>query len=121
MPELRLLHVLEPEAGGRRLSRATPRVAFGSCGGGSLRRPASGPSPAASSNLGESVEERRPTRGAKELTIQVDLGLVAAYSRSDDRAALIVEATALGEPRTTPEAVEVRTFAPENPWGELAL
>ena len=65
MPELRLLHVLEPEAGGRRLSRATPRVAFGSCGGGSPRRPASGPSPAASSNLGESVGGTPPDARCK--------------------------------------------------------
>jgi ADP-ribose pyrophosphatase YjhB (NUDIX family) len=60
----------------------------------------------------------------EELAIEIELGrLVGTYSRADDRVVLIVfEALALGQPRTTPEAVEVRAFSPEElPWGELAF
>ena len=75
-------------------------------------------------DLGESVEEaaRRETR--EELEIEVELGpLVGVYSRADDRVVLVVfEALALGEPRTTAEAVEVRAFAADAlPWSELAF
>ena len=61
---------------------------------------------------------------AEELGITVELGaLVGVYSRADDRVVLIVyRARATGQPRTTPEAVEVRAFAPsEIPWKQLAF
>jgi ADP-ribose pyrophosphatase YjhB (NUDIX family) len=75
-------------------------------------------------DLGESTEDaaRRETR--EELELEVELGeLVGVYSRPDDRVVLIVyAATALGEPRTTPEATEVRAFAPGDvPWDALAF
>lgn len=75
-------------------------------------------------DLGESVEDaaRRETR--EELRIEVELGrLVGVYSRSEDRIVLVVfEALALGEPQTTPEAVEVRAFPPDAlPLDELAF
>jgi ADP-ribose pyrophosphatase YjhB (NUDIX family) len=75
-------------------------------------------------DLGESVEEAARREVREELAIEIELGrLVGTYSRADDRVVLIVfEALALGEPRTTPEAVEVRAFAPEElPWSELAF
>ena len=35
---------------------------------------------------------------------------------------IVYRALAIGQPRTTPEAVEVRSFAPsEIPWAELAF
>lgn len=61
---------------------------------------------------------------AEELGIAIELGrLVGVYSRAEDRVALIVYlALARGEPHTTPEAVEVRSFAQaEIPWGDLAF
>jgi len=75
-------------------------------------------------DLGESVEEaaRRETR--EELELEVELGpLVGVYSRGDERIILVVfSALALGAPRTTDEAAEVRAFAPgEMPWDELAF
>ena len=75
-------------------------------------------------DLGESVEDaaRRETR--EELAIDVALGrLVGVYSRADERVVLVVfEGVALGEPRTTPEAPEVRAFAPGDiPWNQLAF
>jgi hypothetical protein len=54
----------------------------------------------------------------------IELGpLVGVYSRADDRVVLIVyRALAIGQPLTTPEAVEVRSFAlSEIPWAELAF
>ena len=75
-------------------------------------------------DLGESVEDAARREVREELAIEVELGrLVGAYSRPDDRIVLIVfEALALGEPRTTPEAVEVGAFAPPDlPWQELAF
>ena len=54
----------------------------------------------------------------------VDLGaLVGVYSRREDRVVLIVyRGRALGEARTTKEAVEVRAFARDAlPWDELAF
>jgi ADP-ribose pyrophosphatase YjhB (NUDIX family) len=75
-------------------------------------------------DLGESVEQAVHREVAEELAIEVELGpLVGVYSRPDDRVALIVfAARALGEPRVTPEAVEVRAFArDELPWNELAF
>jgi ADP-ribose pyrophosphatase YjhB (NUDIX family) len=74
--------------------------------------------------LGETVEDaaRRETR--EEMEIEVDLGpLVGLYSRAEDRVVLAVfEARALGIPRETDEASEVRAFAPDElPWDELAF
>ena len=75
-------------------------------------------------DLGETVEDgaRRETR--EELEIEIEIGpLVGVYSRADDRVVLIVfAAQALGPPRTTPEATEVRAFAPHDiPWETLAF
>ena len=75
-------------------------------------------------DLGESVEDaaRRETR--EEMDIDIELaGLVGVYSRPQDRVILIVyEARTDETPRTTPEATEVRRFAPVAlPWDELAF
>jgi ADP-ribose pyrophosphatase YjhB (NUDIX family) len=75
-------------------------------------------------DLGESVEEAARREVREELEIDVELGaLCGVYSRPGDRIVLIVFfARALGEPRTTEEAAEVRAFAPaEIPWDELAF
>lgn len=75
-------------------------------------------------DLGESVEEAVHREADEELCLPIELGpLVGVYSRAQERVVLIVfRALALGEPRTTPEAVEVRAFAPtELPWRELAF
>jgi ADP-ribose pyrophosphatase YjhB (NUDIX family) len=75
-------------------------------------------------DLGESVPDaaRRETR--EELGLEIELGsLVGVYSRAEDRVVLIVyRALAKGQPRTTPEAIDVRSFAQtEIPWAELAF
>ena len=46
-----------------------------------------------------------------------------AAHRADDRVVLVVfTARPLGAPQTTPEATEVRAFAPDElPWDELAF
>ncbi len=75
-------------------------------------------------DLGESVEQAAERETMEELRLDIDLGgLVGIYSRPDDRVVLIVfRARALGEPRTTPEATEVRAFWPDAiPFGELAF
>jgi ADP-ribose pyrophosphatase YjhB (NUDIX family) len=75
-------------------------------------------------DLGESVEEAAHRETDEELRMAIELGpLVGVYSRADDRVVLIVyRALAIGQPRTTPEAVEVRSFAlSEIPWEELAF
>jgi ADP-ribose pyrophosphatase YjhB (NUDIX family) len=75
-------------------------------------------------DLGESVEEAARRETDEELGIAIELGaLVGVYSRPDDRVVLIVyRALAVGTPRTTPEAVEVRSFASDEiPWEELAF
>ena len=75
-------------------------------------------------DLGESTEQAAKRETLEELQIDVELdGLVGVYSRPDDRVVLVVYAArALGEPRTTPEAPEVRAFAPDAiPYGELAF
>lgn len=75
-------------------------------------------------DLGESVEDAALRETREELELEVALGdLVGVYSRADDRIVLVVFAAgALGTPRTTPEATEVRAFPPaEVPWGELAF
>ncbi len=74
--------------------------------------------------LGESVEEaaRRETR--EEMEIDIELGdLVGVYSRATERTVLVVfAARALGVPRETDEASEVRAFAPDElPWDEMAF
>lgn len=75
-------------------------------------------------DLGESVRDaaRRETR--EELEMEIELGaLLGVYSRAEDRVVLIVyRARALGEARTTEEAIEVRAFAPDAlPWDGLAF
>src|SRR5215218_2378139 len=75
-------------------------------------------------DLGESVDMAARREAREELEIDVELtGLIGVYSRPEDRVLLIVfDAIARGEPRPTPEAPEVRAFAPaEVPWGELAF
>jgi ADP-ribose pyrophosphatase YjhB (NUDIX family) len=75
-------------------------------------------------DLGESVEDAAVRETREELEIDIDLGaLVGVYSRAEERIVLVVyAAVALGTPRTTEEATEVRAFAPgEVPWGELAF
>jgi ADP-ribose pyrophosphatase YjhB (NUDIX family) len=75
-------------------------------------------------DLGESVEDAARREAREELEIDVELtGLVGVYSRADAPVVLVVFAAApSGEPRPTPEAPEVRAFAPaELPWDELAF
>ena len=74
--------------------------------------------------LGESVEDAARREAREELEIDVELGgLVGVYSRATERTVLVVfDARALGIPRETKEAAEVRAFAPaELPWDELAF
>jgi ADP-ribose pyrophosphatase YjhB (NUDIX family) len=74
--------------------------------------------------LGESVEDaaRRETREEMEIDVELQ-DLVGVYSRADERVVLVVfAARALGTPRETDEATEVRAFAPaEIPWDDLAF
>jgi len=75
-------------------------------------------------DLGESVEDAALRETREELEIDVELeGLVGVYSRPEDRVVLVVYAArALGTPRTTEEATEVRAYAPDEiPWAELAF
>ena len=75
-------------------------------------------------DLGESVEDAARREAREELEIDLELGgLVGVYSREDERVVLVVyRARALGAPRTTAEATEVRAFAPDEiPWDELAF
>ena len=75
-------------------------------------------------DLGESVEEAARREADEELGMEIEVeSLVGVYSRREDRVVLIVyRARALGSPRTTPEAVEVRAFAVDGlPWDELAF
>jgi ADP-ribose pyrophosphatase YjhB (NUDIX family) len=74
--------------------------------------------------LGESVEDAAHRETREEMEIDIELGaLVGVYSRESERTVLVVfEARALGTPRETEEASEVRAFAPaELPWDELAF
>jgi 8-oxo-dGTP diphosphatase len=75
-------------------------------------------------DLGESVDmaARREAREELEIDIELD-GLVGVYSRAQERTVLVVfAARALGIPRETEEASEVRAFTPsELPWDELAF
>ena len=74
--------------------------------------------------LGESVEDaaRRETREEIEIEIELE-DLVGVYSRAADRVVLVVfAARALGIPRETEEATEVRAFDPADlPWEELSF
>ena len=75
-------------------------------------------------DLGERVEDAVRREVREELELEIELGrLVGVYSRADDRVVLIVYAArALGTPRRTAEATEVRAFAPDAiPWDELAF
>jgi len=75
-------------------------------------------------DLGESVEEAARREVREEIEIDVELtDLVGVYSRSDDRVVLIVFAARIEDtPRTTPEALQVEAFAPDEiPWQELAF
>ncbi len=75
-------------------------------------------------DLGESVEQAALRETVEELGIAIELErLVGVYSRDDDRVVLVVyRARALGTPRTSPEAVEIRAFALDQiPWKELAF
>ncbi len=75
-------------------------------------------------DLGESVQDAARREVREELAIEVELGaLLGVYSRAEDRIVLVVFAgVALDQPQTTPEAPEVRAFAPaELPWAELAF
>ncbi len=49
--------------------------------------------------------------------------LVGVYSRAEERVVLIVFAATIDDaPQTTPEATEVKAFAPDAiPWDELAF
>ena len=76
-------------------------------------------------DLGETVEAAAVREAHEELCVEVELGpLVGLYSRPDDRILLVVYDARIvaGTPTETPEAVEVRRFAPEDvPWDELAF
>ncbi len=75
-------------------------------------------------DLGESVEEAARREAQEELQIDIALTeLVGVYSRPQDRVVLIVfAATTTQPPKTTPEAIEVTLFQPDEiPWQELAF
>ncbi len=75
-------------------------------------------------DLGESVEEAATREAQEEIRADIQLtGLVGVYSRPDERVVLIVfAATIADEPQTTPEALQVEAFAPDEiPWQELAF
>ncbi len=74
--------------------------------------------------LGESVEDAARRETLEEMAIDIVLGrLVGVYSRADTRSVLVVfDARALGVPRETAEASEVRAFSPDElPWEEMAF
>jgi ADP-ribose pyrophosphatase YjhB (NUDIX family) len=75
-------------------------------------------------DLGESVEDAARREAKEELEVDIELtGLVGVYSRAPDRVVLVVYAATLsGEPATTPEAPDIRAFAPGDvPWDDLAF
>jgi ADP-ribose pyrophosphatase YjhB (NUDIX family) len=74
--------------------------------------------------LGECVEDAARREAREELEIDIELdGLVGVYSSAQERTVLVVfAARALGIPRETEEASEVRAFeTSELPWDELAF
>jgi ADP-ribose pyrophosphatase YjhB (NUDIX family) len=75
-------------------------------------------------DLGESTEDAAHRETREEVDIAIELtGLVGVYSRPQDRVVLVVYSATTDEtPRTTPEATEVRAFAPADvPWDDLAF
>jgi ADP-ribose pyrophosphatase YjhB (NUDIX family) len=75
-------------------------------------------------DLGETVEEAARREAVEEIRAEVTLGeLVGVYSRAEERVVLIVFAAKIDdEPQTTPEALQVEAFAPDEiPWQELAF
>ena len=75
-------------------------------------------------DLGETVEEAARREAVEEIRSEVTLGeLVGVYSRAEERVVLIVFAATIDdEPQTTPEALQVEAFAPDEiPWQELAF
>ena len=83
-----------------------------------------GRSPAASSTSARRSSKPPAARRREELDIAIELGaLVGVYSRAEERTVLIVYAARATEPpRTTEEALEVRSFDRDDiPWDELAF
>jgi ADP-ribose pyrophosphatase YjhB (NUDIX family) len=75
-------------------------------------------------DLGETVEEAAIREAREEIQADVELtSLVGVYSRPDERIVLIVFAAQIEQqPQTTPEALQVEAFAPDEiPWQELAF
>jgi ADP-ribose pyrophosphatase YjhB (NUDIX family) len=75
-------------------------------------------------DLGETVQQAALREAREELDIAIELGpLVGVYSRAEERTVLIVYAANAAEPpRTTEEAIEVRSFDRDYiPWDELAF
>jgi 8-oxo-dGTP diphosphatase len=75
-------------------------------------------------DLGETVEMAARREAQEEIRADVELSdLVGVYSNADERVVLIVFAARITDtPQTTPEAPEVRAFAPDDiPWEELAF
>jgi ADP-ribose pyrophosphatase YjhB (NUDIX family) len=75
-------------------------------------------------DLGETVEDAARREAREEIEADVELGdLVGVYSKPDERVVLIVFAAQIEQqPQTTPEALQVEAFAPDEiPWQELAF
>jgi ADP-ribose pyrophosphatase YjhB (NUDIX family) len=75
-------------------------------------------------DLGETVEHAAARECMEEMGIEVAIGeLVGVFSHPGEQVIVVVYAgKALGEPRLTEEALEIRAFAPsEIPWRELAF
>jgi ADP-ribose pyrophosphatase YjhB (NUDIX family) len=75
-------------------------------------------------DLGETVEEAARREAREEIEADVELTeLVGVYSKPDERIVLIVFAAQIEQqPQTTPEALQVEAFAPDEiPWQELAF
>ena len=75
-------------------------------------------------DLGETVEDAARREAREEIEADVELDrLIGVYSRDNERVVLIVFAARIKtEPKTTPEAPEVRAFAADEiPWDDLAF
>jgi ADP-ribose pyrophosphatase YjhB (NUDIX family) len=76
-------------------------------------------------DLGESVEEAAHRETREEVNVEVRLdGLLGVYSFSHSPSAIIVYLASVvrGEPRSGPEAQEVRWVGPDEiPWTDLAF